>query len=374
MLLIRRLIYSVCLILSLVFISFYGGNLSYMLFFMMVINSVIAVGYILYVYFTIKIYQEIPERRVTKQEVVSYRLMLHNESLIAYRDVKLQFMDELSQIAPGDIGCVGMEPGSGRKLSGELVCRYSGTYYVGVDSIEIMDYFKILRIRFQMPQKLKVTVKPRVLMPKQLSFLSEESHVSSLWGSQNDMPDNEVRKFKSGDNKNYIHWKNSAKRMELMVRSYATEENLQFIVMMDGCVEKSSFSEKIISCDKLRETLLAFVYYIYYAGYSVRVFLDDVYDEEIASKRAFDMLYQKITDYSFGKEQRMKQVAEKADATYAADIPFVLITSGHPVSGQEYSKKDNCCQSICGRKITVIDVDLYEAVEDVLRKNEKNGE
>lgn len=373
MLLIRRLIYSVCLILSLVFISFYGGNLSYMLFFMMVINSVIAVGYILYVYFTIKIYQEIPERRVTKQEVVSYRLMLHNESLIAYRDVKLQFMDELSQIAPCDIGCVGMEPGSGRKLSGELVCRYSGTYYVGVDSIEIMDYFKILRIRFQMPQKLKVTVKPRVLIPERLSFLSEESHVSSLWGSQNDMPDNEVRKFKSGDNKNYIHWKNSAKRMELMVRSYATEENIQFIVMMDGCVEKTSFSEKIISCDKLRETLLSFVYYIYYAGYSVRVFLDDVYDEEIASKKAFDTLYQKITDYSFGKKQRMKQVAEKADATYAADIPFVLITSGHPVSGREYSKKDNCCQSICGRKITVIDVDLYEAVEDVLRENEKNG-
>ncbi|MDD6572114.1 MAG: hypothetical protein PUF12_07025, partial [Thermoflexaceae bacterium] len=70
MLLLRRIIYGICFVLSLVFISFRGGNLPYMLFFLMVCNTIAAVVYILYVYFTIRIYQEIPERRVTKREFV----------------------------------------------------------------------------------------------------------------------------------------------------------------------------------------------------------------------------------------------------------------------------------------------------------------
>ena len=365
MLLIRRLIFIICFVLSLLFLSFYGGNLPYMLFFAIVINSMISVGYILYVYFSVKIYQEIPVRRVTKHESIRYKLVLQNESLIAYRDITLKFADELSLIKLEDTECMGMNPGSRKKLCGELVCNYSGTYYVGVDSIEIMDYFKILRIKFQMPQKLKVTVKPRVLMPENLSLLYEDSPNSSLWGNQNYLPDSEVHKFSDGDNKNYIHWKNTAKRMELMVRNRATEENFKFLIMMDGCVNKNSFIDNIISADKLRETLLAFVNYIYLAGYSVKAFLGDSYENEICSKKSFDLLYQKITDYNFGTQQCMMRMLEKADRTYASDISFILITAGNIEDSKEAYEMKYKGRGDNGRKIMVINVDLYKTVEDI---------
>lgn len=364
LLLLRRLIYGVCVILSLVFISFKGGNLPYMLFFMMLFNTIAAVIYILYVFFTIKIYQVIPERRVMKQEFVPYNLMLNNESLMAYRDVKLQFMTELSEVKGADrIGCVGMEPGQGMDIHKELFCKYSGTYFIGVDTIEVMDYFKIFCIRFQMPQKMKVTVKPRVLQLDDITFLTEEeSHNSSLWGTSEHQLDNEVRKYYPGDNKRHIHWKNSAKKQELMVRSQTAEEITEYVVIMDGSMGKLEFIEKIICCDKMREVVLALVHYIYSSGYYARVLLDCIYEREVFSQRDFQELYDRIIDYGFGQEKRLSERLYALNQEYEERIPFILVTSKHSVLDEKVLRELGNY-----RNVSVINVDMYETIEDIFR-------
>ncbi len=362
MLLVRRLIYCACVILSLVFISFKGGNLPYMIFSMMVINTVAAVVYILYVYFTIRIYQVIPERRVTKQEFVPYNLKLNNESVMAYRDVKLTFFTDFSEVkGASGIGCIGLEPGEGRDIHKELFCNYSGTYFIGVDTIEIMDYFKIFRIRFQMPQKMKVTVKPRVIPLDNISFLSKaEAHASSLWGKSDFSLDNEVRKYYPGDNKRHIHWKNSAKRQELMVRSLTSEEITEYVVILDGSMGKLDFNEKIVCCDKLREVVLAMTNYIYEAGYYARVILDTGFDGEVTTKRQFNDVFNRLIDYGFGPVKSMAGKLYSLDAECAESVPFILITSNH-----SQLDKEVVFELSKFRNVAVINVDLYESIEDV---------
>lgn len=364
MLLLRRVIYGVCVIVSLVFISFRGGNLPYMLFSMMLLNTIAAVVYILYVFFTIKIYQVIPERRVMKQEFVSYNLMLNNESLMAYRDVKLRFMTELSEVKGADkIGCIGMEPGEGMDIHKELLCKYSGTYFIGVDTIEIMDYFKIFCIRFQMPQKMKLTVKPRVLQLDNIAFLTEEeSHNSSLWGVSEYQLDNEVRKYYPGDNKRHIHWKNSAKRQELMVRSKTAEEITEYVVILDGSMGKLGFEEKIICCDKLREVVLSLVHYIYTSGYYARVLLDRVYEREVCSQRDFNELYNRMIDYGFGQEKKMAERLYALNQECEEQVPFILVTSSHSILDENVM---NALRN--SRDISIINVDLYETIEEIFR-------
>lgn len=362
MLLLRRLIYAACVIFSLVFISFRGGNLPYMLFSMIIINTIATVVYILYVFFTIKIYQVLAQRKVMKGEFVPYNLMLNNESLMAYRDVKLIFLSDFSEIKGcRDIGCVGLEPGQGMDIHKELFCQYSGTYFVGVDSIEIMDYFKIFRIRFQMPQKMKVTVKPRVLKPDNISFLfEEEAHNSSLWGKSDFGLDNEVRKYYPGDNKRHIHWKNSAKRQELMVRSQTAEEITEYVVILDGSMGKIAFKDKIICCDKLREVILSLVNYIYNSGYYVKVVLDSVYENEISSQREFNELYNKMVDYSFGNTKNIIEKLYFLNQKYDVNVPFIFITSSHSVLD------DNVVVGLSkSRRFFVINVDLYETIEEI---------
>lgn len=335
-----------------------------MLFFMMIFNTIAAIIYILYVFWTIKIYQLIPERRVTKCEFLPYTLKLNNESLIAYRDVRLHFTRELSEVKGADKNdCIGMEPGQGIDLCGELFCKYSGTYFVGVDSIEIMDYFKIFRIRFQMPQKMKVTVKPRVLSLESLDFLKEEeSHDSSLFGKSEYRLDNEVRKYYPGDNRRYIHWKNSAKRQELLLRTRMAEEVSQYLVVLDASMGKLPFGEKIVCCDKLREATLALVNYIYISGYSVCTLLDGTNGKEIVTQRDFMELYERLIDYAFGREKGIEEHIRELLENRGDEVRLILVTSGHSVIRTENIER------LCNRhRIHIINVDAKRTVEEIFQ-------
>lgn len=357
---IRRSIYIALFILSLVFISFRGGNLPYMLFFMMAANTLLSVLYIIYVFFTVKIYQDISERRITKYEAVPYRLNLYNEGLLAYSSVRLRFMEGLSCVN-GSQGpeCTCLEPGGRIDADMELWCKYSGTYYVGVDTIEIMDYFRIFRIRFNMPQKMKVTVKPRIMKPDNVAFITEteECHNSAAAGKNEYLTDNEVRKYVSGDNKRLIHWKNSAKRQELMVRKPVAEEITEYIVLMDGRVDDRDFENKIMLCDKLRETAIAMVYYIYSKGYNVLSVLDSGYEKEICSLRDFNEFYERVTDFSFGSEKGLDDTLSHMDKKLRENIPFIII------SAKPEELQSNIPEEIkCNRSLHIIDVNSDEVL------------
>lgn len=360
-LIIRRIIYLAMFILSLVFISFRGGSLPYMLFFMMVVNTLFLILYILYVFFTVRIFQSVPERRVTKNETVSYRVQLQNESFIAYRSVGLRFMEQLSRIkASEELGNMEFEAGQGIDINTELVCKYSGTYFVGVDTIEIMDYFKIFKIRFHMPQKLKLTVMPRIIKPDNIAFITEEEcKNSSKRGKGEYLTDNEVRRYVSGDSKRLIHWKNSAKRQELMVKTLVTEELSEYVVVLDPRVKAADFESRVILCDKMRETAIALVYYIYCSGYQVLSVFDDSYEKEIKSQRDFDSFYNKITDYVFGRKTDFYTTLRSLNNRIREGVSFIIISS---------EPEDSIKELLGGignyRSIHVIDVNRFDNIEE----------
>lgn len=328
-LLIRRILYVALFVLSLAFISVRGGNLPYMLFFLMVVNTVFSYAHILYVFYTIKIFQTTPAVDITKNEMVPYHLGLNNEGIIAHGSIKLHFMERLSQVMEQErLGTISLEPGQGMDFHSEILCRYSGIYYAGLDTIEIMDYFKIFCIRFPMPQKMRVTVKPRVMEPKHASFLiEEEGQGSSQRGKSEHQIDNEVKKYVSGDNRKLIHWKNSAKRQELMVRNPADEEMSGYAVILDANVEDADYESRIIICDKLRETMVALVHYIHSAGYLVYSVLNDSYEKEIYSIRDFDELYRGITKFGFEHQGELDETLFRLNQQMQEGIPFIIISS-----------------------------------------------
>lgn len=337
-----------------------------MLFFMLIINVIISIIYILYVFFTIKIYQDIPERRITKKEFVAYNLKLGNESIIAYRDIRMQFMKELSEVKGAEkIGNMVLAPGQVIDVDMELFCKYSGTYFIGVDTIEVMDYFRIFRIRFHMPQKMKVTVKPRILKPETISFITEDEECrnSGQKGQSVYLLDNEVRKYVSGDNKRRIHWKNSARRQELMVRNQTAEEISEYVVIMDGQTGLTDFESKIILCDKLRETVIALVYYIYCSGYNVLSVLDNTFEREIYSQRDFDEFYNRLIDYGFGMKKDFNGLLLELNRKVREEIPFIII-SAQPaeICGSTWNEIK------CFRNIHVVDVSQFEDIEEFLNR------
>ncbi|MDE7272065.1 MAG: DUF58 domain-containing protein [Lachnospiraceae bacterium] len=304
-----------------------------MLFFMMVVNTILSIAYIFYVFFTIKIYQTIPERTITKKERVSYQVKLSNEGVATYGAVSLHFLDKLSVISrTEELGNMSMEPGQEMAFQTEVLCMYSGIYEIGVDMIEIMDYFRIFRIRFPMPEKLKVTVKPRIRELDSIAAVIEEEECrnSGQRGERTDLVDSEVRKFVPGDNRRWIHWKNSAKRLEWMVRNPTAEEVSSYVIFVDPWVAAADTVERIAICDRIREMAAALAQYIYSSGYQLLVVMEDVDGQEICSRRAFEDFIKRLTECNFSdKATDLNAALEEQNIRTQADIPFLVVTQ-HP--------------------------------------------
>lgn len=361
MLLIRRLVYLGLFILSLVFISLYGGNVPYMLFFLIVVNTVVSVVYILYAFYRFRIYQKVAAHKVTKGDYVPFTLMVNNESIVTYRDVKLTFAEGLSKVkGTGQVKELALEPGCEITRELELCCNYSGTYFAGVDKIEIMDYFKIFRIKFNMPQKLKVTVEPRILKLDSIDRLiqAQELKNSSIRG-ENNVPDNQVREYMQGDNVKRIHWRNSAKAGKLMVRQYTAEEQEQYLVVLDTVIARDTYEDRIMAADRLRELLLAIVNHICESGYSARVVVNGFVTMDVYSKKEFNELFKKMVYYSFesGQKVDVSRLAHQAQGSSSC----IFITDGYAGVNRE-----DITGLALEKSIYTIDVAGFDKLEDIM--------
>lgn len=359
---IRRIIYAVLFVLSLIWISFSGGNVPYMIFYALIVNFLLMLIYMVTMFFSVKIYQNVQTRHITKKEWVPYTLQLNNEGLFACRDISLHFTEEFSEIRGSQRpGHLSLDTSQGFCQDIELRCKYSGTFFVGVDSIEIMDYFKVLKICFPMPQKLKVTVKPRILIPGNLSFLTkyEDFHDFSSYRKSRDFIEPVVRSYVPGDDKNRIHWKNSAKRQELMVRIDGFEEIQKYVIYMDDRVDDPDSMHGIIQCDKLRELTVSMVHAIVTMGFGVEVFLGQAYRREIISSQDFDEFYDFLTEYEFVSYESRTSVCFFPENDFEPNVPILWIVANDEKKSIHLSKS-----------VYQLDVNTFDDIDDFLQTEE----
>ena len=299
---IRRIIYILLIVLSLIFISFCGGTLPYMIVFALIINMIASVIYMIYIFYSLRINQDIMQHVVNKNEYVKLQFKIGNEGLLAGTSIRLNFNHEFSEVSGcEELSHIGLEPREYIVRELELLCRYSGTYYAGVDSIEITDYFGIFHKKFEMPQRMKVVVRPRVLKIDNLGFLKDnEKPVNSSNLRQDEaVVDNETRLYQNGDNVSMIHWRNSMKMQKLFVRTMSAEESFDYIVVIDEQIQSKEYADRIITADRIREAAIAIINYMYTCGYSIGCAMEKTGVMMINDQYELEQLYNKISGCNF---------------------------------------------------------------------------
>lgn len=363
---IRRGIYLLLIVISLVFLSFYGGPLPYMVFFALIINMIASMIYIMYIFNSIRISQNILEHSIDKNQYVKLKFQIGNEGMLAGTSIKLNFNHEFSEVS----GCeelehIGLEPKQYIVKELELLCRYSGTYYAGVDSIEITDYFGIFHIRFEMPQRMKVVVRPRILKIDNLKFLNdnEQQVNSSNYRQDEAVVDNETRLYQSGDNAGMIHWRNSMKMQKLLVRTMSAEEAYDYIVIIDETIRLKDNVERIISADKVRETAIAVINYMYSCGYNIGCAMTQTGIIRLNDQYELTQLYNRISGCNFVGDNNVSNVIENAiyDTVYSGEgQQTYIIVSVNPA--------DECIKGIKDQSednIVWINVNDYQSVDEM---------
>lgn len=305
---INRLIFAGAIIGSSIFASYYGGNISYALFYLTLLIPVMSFLYTLYVYFRFKIYQSMDAYLVVKGDWTNYSFVIANEDYITFRNVKVNFLSDKSTIeAAGKIAEYSLLPSESERLETRIKCNYRGEYYVGVDSIEVTDFLYLFNITYPIVTKLKAVVLPRVVPLERLGIAPPQSDVKNpmrFSNSAEEELDTEVRKYFPGDSRKRIHWKSTARLHTLITRKYQHIPKADIVLLMDLMKIKEEELKVVIAEDKIIESVLAIANFYAQRGTPSRILyeLGGLQQVDITSKEDFNVFYKACVRINFKSE------------------------------------------------------------------------
>lgn len=260
---IRRIVFLAFIIITGVFASFYGGPLPYALFYLALLFPLLSYLYLIYVYNRFRVYQLVAKKTLTKYEAVPFRFILANEDILTYAHIRVTFLSDYSSLEYVDTSrSHTLLPGEQEEYETTLMCRYCGTYRVGIERIVLEDYFRIFRLSYRCPTPMEVHVLPRLLQPERLSLFSASAEGLRLTLNQNSQfPDAETRNYQTGDSPRMIHWKALARQGKLMTRKYLPEPRPEQHIFLDLNLPSDNEADYLPRFDILAECTLAIADY-----------------------------------------------------------------------------------------------------------------
>lgn len=269
----NRIIFYLAWILSLVGISFYGGVVSYGIFCALTLLPAVMYIYLLFVLAGFKIYQQLGTKNVVCRTPVTYYFTLQNETVSAFARIRVSFFEfgvdygNLDQSADYEL-----MPGSGRRITTNIVCRYRGEYEIGINKVIITDFLNLFKITYKNPSPFKVNVFPAIEFPSG-DMPDDEPLFSNLSSySAPEVRDLLVRPYTEGDSLRSINWKATARNQKLMAANMISEERNCVHILLDTRRYGEEIEEYLPREDALLTRLITLVIYFVNQNISVDVY------------------------------------------------------------------------------------------------------
>lgn len=328
----RRLLLLSLWILSLAAISLFGGAISYGFFFGVSLIPAVSLLYLLSVYYSFRIYQEIQSRNITCRQPVSYHMALQNDSRFAFVGVSVRLFPHFSHVKelPEDTEFE-LFPGERHLLDTELLCKYRGEYEVGVREVILTDFFRVFRLHYQLPGTIKALVLPRVLQLEVLRSIPDTAvRLQRESACRQNQPDIPVRDYTAGDSLKRIHWKASAREQKLKTRTQTGEEKPGMILFYDTRRYEMQPLQYLPLENQILEAVLALCFF--FAGQNISCSVlwsqNGLQRHDIDSLTGYDALYQRTAGVLFDEREnptaRLRELCDAGTLQSARTVIAVL--------------------------------------------------
>ncbi len=153
--------------------------------------------------------------------------------------------------------------------------RHIGLYAVGLDHVELRDFFGIFKCRVPVTGRFTAFVTPRIRPINEFNVVDEvlaESDVDTRVTVVGGMDYTGVREYIPGDPMKQIHWKLSAHARDYMTRLQESNRQQEYAVILDFAAEQNDNREQLMDLnDCLIETALSLIEDISHhdAGYAL---------------------------------------------------------------------------------------------------------
>lgn len=319
-------------LLSLAAISFYGGTVSYGIFFALTFLPFFSLLYIVCVWLRYKVYQEIGSRNIVSGQSVPYYFVLQNEDKFAFAAIGITFFSDFSYVeeVPDQMEYE-LLPGERYRYETSFVCRYRGEYEVGIKEVTISDFLRLFRVRCEVKGTKKVIVAPKLIRIHELKSISDVSATMQRERlGQAVEQDIVTREYVNGDALKQIHWKATARSQKLMSRRMTSEEKEGVLLFFDTHRYDEEPEKYLPLENRLLETVLSLVLFLCEKNIPVNISCsrDSFMAHQINGVGEFGDFYELIKELEFDHAvdtiSRIRHVLGKGTAFDKQVVFFIL--------------------------------------------------
>ncbi|MBR6477092.1 MAG: DUF58 domain-containing protein, partial [Lachnospiraceae bacterium] len=301
----NRLIFLILWILSLVGISFFGGPVSYGFFALLTLLPLISLIYLAFVFWFFRIYQELDGKHLVADQTVPFYFTLMNEYFFGFAGIRVRFFTSFSTISGLDDEVeYELLPQTGITKQTNLVCKYRGEYEVGIKTVEIQDYFQLIRISYHNRETLRVIVKPNLVELAELQSENLTQAMSRDTAMSSSELDVVVRKYESGDDPREINWAASARSGELLVRKRIGQEREGVGILMGTMRFGKEMQEYLPIENKMLELTLALTLFFAKKSIDVHAYYvqGGLLEKNVSGLNSFNEFYEGLSAVEFREE------------------------------------------------------------------------
>jgi hypothetical protein len=328
-----RVLY-ICLFMSaLTFSYFHGGKIPYVLLYTVLMLPLVSLIYSIVILVRFKYGQELDKKFVAKGDKVNFIFSINNEDFFIYPYMAVSFYGAKTIFENQfQVRKFSLLPFSSRNYAFELQCNYRGSYEIGINSIEIEDFFGLFKFRYNIFEPKNVTVYPRIVRLENFRLKTDfmsEAH-SLLSSTDEDMTTvSDIRKYEYGDGLKRVHWKLTAKTGEIMVKKFQSTSQTNVLMLLDLQRNPYSFAENIVLEDSVIESVVAVLYYCLNKWIPVNLVF---YNEKLYSIHAknhlmFNEIFELLAKVRFNESVPVKDLLEIYTNNILKNTNILLFTS-----------------------------------------------
>ena len=340
------IIYLIILTACIVFASFYGGLLPFILLYGTLLFVPVSFIYLMLNYHFLSVFQELDTHRVTKGELHDLTVTIENIALIPIHEMQLYLHSDrctFEGIKEGER--ISLKPKGKLQLACRTSCIYGGTYNIGISHVGFADVFGIFLIVFNVPYSFRAIVSPRITDAAN-AYLDIENNTNSI-GSKSeikteDIPGNEMRAYIPGDPLSSINWKVSARLSSLTVRIPDKLDTRTIVLVLEASDDsgRSQDIEFLKRRDYFLEFSVSAVWYFARRGIPVQVVYPagKITERQIDSYEGFSQFYRDLSGgisyRSEDEKDRMHKLTEERKRTgYANETRVIVLEDEWPGEG-----------------------------------------
>ena len=249
----------------------------------------------------IAVSQRLGADAVAKGETVPYIATIQNQSWFPLFAARIRLVVDRGLNSDYNEALFSIRPRRSEEITFHIYTSYRGRYQVGIADLSFYDSLGLFHLRQKPPTALRLTVTPRIWPIASLPLyatIGDMAQAEVYKKGEDYSTISDLRKYNPTDGHKKIHWKASAKRSELISKSFEAPQRQSAVFLIDNSAIPLPPEAALSFEDSMMEALVSAMSCASGQGYHISLRAPGHPDTDFTEN--FSELYQRSVDLTFG--------------------------------------------------------------------------